>query len=130
MPYTIDNEAIRQLSSPLDIEKFGARFKTENNYYSFPDPNLLTIDKNLFYLLRNSQEIPFDSKYTYRPDYMSFDYYGTTILWELIMYVNGVFSLEDFTLDTVVLPSLESITYILQDSFKIPDPDDLQVIDW
>lgn len=130
MPITIDNEAKRQLRSPLDIERFGTRYKTENDYYSFPSPSLETIDKNLYYLLRNSQEVEFESKYKYRPDYLSYDYYGTTILWELLLYVNGVFSLEDFNLVTVVIPSLESITFILQDLFPIQDADDLEPIEW
>jgi len=130
MPITIDEEAKRQLRSPLDIERFGQRLKTDNDLYSFPNPNLETIDKNLFYLLRNSQEVKFESKYKYRPDYLSYDYYGTTVLWNLLMYVNGVFSLEDFDLQTVVIPSLQAITYILQDTFSIPDADDLQAIEW
>lgn len=130
MPIIIDDEAKRQLRSPLDIERFGKRYKTDNDYYSFPDPNLETIDKNLFYLLRNSQEVDFEPKYKYRPDYLSFDYYGTTVLADLLMYINGVFSLEDFDLETVVIPSLESITFILPDTLSIPDADDLEVIEW
>ena len=130
MTILINNEATRQLQSPLDIEKFGQRYKTENDLFTFPDPNLETIDKNLFYLLRNSEELDFDLKYTYRPDYLSFDYYGTTILWELLMYVNGIFSLEDFDLVKVIIPSLDSITFILQDQFPVKDPEDLESINW
>jgi len=130
MTITIDNEAKRQLRSPLDFEDFGKRFKTENGYYSFPDPSLETIEKNLFYLLRNSEEVKFETKYKYRPDYLSYDYYGTTILANLIMYVNSVFSLEDFDLEKVVIPSLEAITFILQDTYPIPDPEDLESVAW
>ena len=130
MPLTIDNEAIRQLQSPLDIEKFGARYKTVNELFSFPDPNLEVIDKNLYYLLKNSDEFAFEQKYKYRPDYMSFDYYGTTILWEFIMYVNNVFAVEDFDLPTVVLPTLQAITFVLKDLIPIPQPDDLEEIEW
>jgi len=130
MSILINNETKRQMQSPLTIEKFGERFKTENNYFTFPDPNLLTIDKNLFYLLRHSEEIDFELKYKYRPDYMSHDYYGTVILWELLMYINGVFSIEDFDLDKVVVPSMSAITFILQDTFAIPDAPDLTSITW
>jgi hypothetical protein len=130
MTILIDNEAIRQLQSPLDIEKFGKRYKTENNLFSFPDPNLESVDKNLYYLLKNSDEFEFEQKYKYRPDYLSFDYYGTTILWELILYVNNVFSVEDFDLPTVVLPTLQAITFILPDTIPIPQPDDLESITW
>lgn len=130
MPELISTEAIQNLQSPLDIEKFGQRFKTENNLFTFPDPNLLTIDKNLFYLLKNSEEVKFEGKYKYRPDYLSFDYYGTVILWEMLLYVNSVFSIEDFDLDTVVIPSLQAVNFVLQDSFQIPDPQDLTSIEW
>lgn len=130
MTILINDEIIRQLQSPLDIEKFGARFKTENELFTFPDPNLLTLDKNLFYLLKNSEEVDFQLKYKYRPDYLSFDYYNTTILWELIMYINEVFSVEDFDLVKVIIPSMESITFILQDQFPIDDTDNLIPISW
>jgi len=130
MTILINGEAIRHLQSPLDIEKFGERFKTENNLFTFPDPNLLTIDKNLFYLLKNSKEVDFELKYRFRPDYLSFDYYNTTILWELLMYVNSIFSVEDFDLTKVAIPSMEAITFIIQDQFVVDDTDDLQAIAW
>lgn len=130
MTILINREAVRQLQSPLDIEKFGQRLKTENELFTFPNPNLTTIDKNLYYLLRNSQEVDFELKYKYRPDYLSFDYYGTTILWELLMYINGIFSVEDFDLIKVVIPSMDAITFILKDEYEIPDADDLESVSW
>ena len=130
MTILINNEATKQLQSPLDIEKFGQRFKTGNELFTFPDPNLLTIDKNLFFLVRNSEEVEFELKYKYRPDYLSYDYYGTTIVWELLMYVNSVFSVEDFDLIKVIIPSIESISFILQDQYPIKDADDLKSIPW
>jgi len=130
MTILIDNESTRNIRSPLDIEKFSQRFKTENGYFSFPDPNLETIDKNLYYLLRNSREIAFENKYKYKPDYLSYDEYGTTMLCKLLMYVNGIFSAEDFDLQTVIIPTIQSITYILRDSYPNVKPDDLQEISW
>ena len=131
MTILINNETTRQLQSPLDIENFGKRFKTENNLYTFPDLNLETIDKNLFYLLRNSKEEEFELKYQYRPDYLSYDIYGITILWQLLMYVNGIFSVEDFNLDKVIIPSMDSIIFIFPDLFRMKyDSNDLEVISW
>lgn len=130
MPILINEEAIKQLKSPLDIEKFGKRYKTSSEYFTFPDPNLKTIEDNLFYLLKHSEEIPFELQYKYRPDYLSYDYYGTTILDKMLMYINNVFSAEDFNLSTVVVPSLDAITFILQDTYAIPEPEDLTEIDW
>lgn len=130
MAIFIDEESRRQLRSPMDIERWGDRLKTENNLYSFPDPNLEVIDKNLFYLLRNSTEIEFESQYKYRPDYLSYDQYGTTILWEVIMYVNSVFSVEEFNLDRVILPSLQAIVFSLKDLFPTRNVANLQTVTW
>lgn len=130
MTIYIDEEAKRHLRSPMDIERWGDRYKTSNNLYSFPSPNLSTIDKNLFYLLRNSSTIKFEPKYKYRPDYLSYDQYGSTTLWELLMYVNSVFSVEEFDLDTVVIPSMEAIIFSLQDLFPEREPSDLQTVTW
>ena len=130
MTVLINQEIISKIQSPLDIEKFGQCFKTENLYFTFPDPNLTTMDKNLYYLLRNSQEIKFDKQYQYRPDYLSYDQYGTTILKELLMYVNGIFSVEDFDLDKVVIPTLDAIIFILQDAYPNLNSDNIQTISW
>lgn len=130
MTLLIDIEARKYIRSPIDIEHYGDRFKTENDYFTFPDPNLVTIDKNLYYLLRFSEEIPFDEKWKYRPDYLSYDHYGTPILWQLIMYVNGISSIEDFDLKTVILPSMQAIIFSLRDSFPERDIEDLQAINW
>ena len=131
MSILIDNETIQYLKSTIDWERFGDRFKTENDYFSFPDPTLETIDKNLFYLLRNSTEVEWEAKYKYRPDYVSFDYYGTPQLDNFIMYVNGVRLLEEFSdLKTIVIPSFESIIVSLQDNFPTKDPDELQAVNW
>lgn len=127
---TIDKEAIKQLQSPFDIEKFGTRYKTDNDYFTFPSPSLDTINKNLYYLLKNSTEKEFEQKYRYRPDYLSYDEYGTTILWQLLLYVNNVFSTEDFDLQTVIVPTLDAIIYILNDLYSIPEPQDLSSVEW
>jgi len=130
MTQLINREVRENIKSPLDFERFSQRFKTGNDLFTFPDPNLQTIEKNLYYLLRHSEEKKFESKYRYRPDYMSFDYYGTVMLWQLLMYVNSVFSVEDFNLDVVIIPSLDAVTFILQDIFPIEKPQDLQSINW
>jgi len=130
MTQLIDKEVKQNIRSPLDIEKFGRRYKTENDLFVFPDPNLLTLDKNLYFLLKHSSEVKFNVKYKYRPDYMSYDYYGTVVLWQLLLYVNSVFSVEDFDLDTVIIPSLDAVTFILQDIFPKDKLEDLQSINW
>jgi hypothetical protein len=47
------------------------------------------------------------------------------------MYVNGVFSPEDFDITTVVLPTMESIIEICNDKFsKKSNTDSLEKIEW
>lgn len=131
MPVLIDEESKQFARSPFDINKMGDRYKTENELFSFPSPTLTTIEKNLFFLLRNSSYNTWEPKYKYRPDYLSFDYYGVVTLWELIMYVNGVFSVEDFTdLGNVVIPSLQSIIELNRDNYPKKSTDTLFEVNW
>lgn len=133
MSLTIDQESKTRSRQSIDFEKQGNRFKTDNSYFTFPDPNLETIEKNIYYLLKHSQEIEFDnSKYKYRPDYVSYDFYGVPSLDKLIMFVNGIRTVEEFIgLSTIVIPTLESITFILKDNFDpSKDVDDLDSVGW
>jgi hypothetical protein len=46
------------------------------------------------------------------------------------MYINGVFSVEDFDLKTVVIPSLSSIITMNQSNFPQKEVDELEAINW
>ena len=130
MPYTIDQEAQKYARSPFSIEKMADRYKTDNDLFSFPSPTLATIERYLYFLLRNSTVKVMDSKYRWKPDYLSYDEYGTVILWELLMYVNAIFSVEDFNIKEVVVPSLQSIIEMNQANFPEKDVDNLISINW
>ena len=117
MSMSIDQESKQRARMPFDIDNMSPRYKTNNGIYTFSSLSLWTIQKNLFYLLKNSTLIVFDPKYKMRPDYMSFDEYGTVALAYLLMYVNSVFCIEDFDLPTVILPSMESIIDICKDKY-------------
>jgi len=130
MAFTIEDEAKQFSRSPFNIGKMGIQYKTSNELFSFPSPELSTIDKHLFFLLRNSSIEKFAPKYKYRPDYLSFDKYGTTILWQLLMYVNGVASVEDFDMKEVVVPSVSSIVEMNKDNFPDLPTEDLTEINW
>lgn len=130
MAITIDDEAKQYIRSPLDIHLMGDRYKTENDLFTFPSPELWVIEKNLFFLLRNSKQETFQSQYKYKPDYMSFDEYGTPIAAQLLMVVNQVASLEDFDLDTVVIPSFDAIIEICRDKFREKEVSELTEVAW
>jgi hypothetical protein len=130
MPITIDKESRQRERLAIDINFMADRYKTENGIYTFTSPSLSVIDKHLFYLLRNSEERDFDRKYAMKPDYLSFDEYGTVALTWLLMYVNAVPSIEEFDLERVVIPSYSSIVEVLQDKFPIKDVEDLFEVAW
>ena len=126
----IDQESRQRNRIPLNIDGMAARYKTTNEIYTFTSPSLWTIEKNLFYLLKNSDEITFDAKYKYRPSYLSYDMYDTVMLEYLLMYVNSVYCVEDFDLDTVVVPSLTAIIDICQDKFSSQTVDKMEAMEW
>jgi len=130
MPFTIDREAYRMAKQAIDIDNMRERFKTSNDIYTFPSPNMETIDKNLYFLLRYAEEKEFDSKYSMKPEYLSIDEYGTSALWELLMYVNNVFCKEDFILDTVIIPSFSSVVTMCQDNFPKKTSSELEEVNW
>lgn len=127
---TIDKESKMRSRISIDIDNFADRYKTFNNYFSFTSPNLSVIEKHLFYLLRNSKEILFDQKYKWRPDYLSYDEYGTVALKELLMYINGVQCIEEFDLSNVVIPDFSAIVNICRDKYSKKESDDLEEVGW
>jgi hypothetical protein len=128
---TIDNESRDFKRMPIDFERMGERFKTENDLFTFPDPNLKTLEENLYFLLRNATELVFKPRYNFKPEYLSFDVYGTPALSPVLMFVNNIGSVEDFVdLPKIVIPSLDAITTILSDIFPVEDIADLESIDW
>jgi len=130
MAELITTESRENIRLPVDLDHFAVRYVTENNLYTFTSPSLWTLEKHLYYLLRNSEQKEFEPKYKMRPDYMSFDEYGTVILAPVLMYVNGVFCIEYFDLSEVVVPSFQSITEILKDKFPREQVTDLPTAHW
>lgn len=130
MSITIDQESRTRSRLAIDINFSGNRYKTANGLFTFPAPTLETIDQHLYYLLKNSKEKKFERQYLMRPDYLSFDEYGTVSLAQLLMYVNAVQSPETFDLQVVIIPSLSAITEMLKDKFPDQEVNDLSEVNW
>jgi len=130
MSITIDVESRQRVIIPIDIDFMTDTYKTTSGLFTFPSLSLWTIEKNIFYLLRDSVQKTFERKYLMRPDYLSFDEYGTTALAQLLMYVNNVSSIEDFDLDTVIVPTFETIVDICKDKFPVKKNEDLIEVNW
>jgi hypothetical protein len=127
---TIDKESKQQAILSTDLDKMGNKYKTTTEIFSFPSPELWVYEKHLYFLLKNSREVDFDRKYVMRPDYLSYDEYGTVVLAHLLMYVNNVQCIEQFDLSSVVIPSIEAIVAICFDRFPDKDISDLTEINW
>ncbi|RLD66645.1 MAG: hypothetical protein DRI84_04325 [Bacteroidetes bacterium] len=130
MTETIDRESRQRANIAIDINFSGDRYKTDNGYFTFPAPALETIDQYLYFLITNSEELEFERQYAMRPDYLSYDTYGTVALAQLLMYVNAVPSIEMFDLDTVIVPSMSAITEMLKDKFPKRPVSELEGVEW
>jgi len=130
MSITIDLESRQRALLAIDIDNMTERLKTENNLFTFPSPSLWTLEKNIFYLLKNSVSKDFDRKYFMKPSYLSFDEYNTVALADLLMYVNRVSCIEEFNLDTVIVPTFQSIITICLDKFPKQNVDNLTEVEW
>ena len=130
MVLTIDNESRQRQRIAIDINFSGNRYKTENGLYTFPAPELATIDKHLYFLLTHSTQEEFEQKYIMKPDYLSYDEYQTVALAQMLMYVNNVMSAEEFNMQIVVVPAMSAVVDMLQDKFPQQPVENLFEVNW
>ena len=128
--FTIDLEAKKNKLMPTSLDYMGVSYRNVKGNVRFPSPAFWMLEKHLFFLAANSTKKKFEPKYIMRPDYLSYDEYNTVILAPLLMYVNGVFCLEEFNLNEVIIPKLSYISEILVDKFPELSTDDLEVVNW
>lgn len=113
-----------------DLDNFRFRYQEidDNFVVTFPGFNLYSIDKNLHWLQFNSSKKEFISRWDMRPDYTSYDFYNTVIYWPLILYINGIPNIENYTkLNYVLIPTIESISSVIED--RVID-EDVKVVDY
>jgi hypothetical protein len=134
--YNVKDQANQNAALPITVDFMTERYVTDTDIFTFPSPGIWTIEKNMFYLIRNSTKKPFESQYIMRPDYLCIDEYGNgtdsqfAVLAPLIMRVNNVFSYEDFNLNEVIVPDFSAIVEMLGDKFGHKDPEDLVSVNW
>lgn len=118
MPYTqkISEEAsiLSRQSSNVDNYRLLYSIKEEDPdgetfLVKFVAPKLLAFENYRFYLLKNSVIKPLQPNFYYRPDYLSFEEYGTINWWALLLYINDVPTLEDFTIENILVPTGASL---------------------
>lgn len=120
---SIKQEAKRNAKLATNLDNFRSRYMDKSDdgelKVIFPAAEIYSFEKNFFVLLANSKKVTFKPEWNQRPDYLSKEYYGNVIFWPLLLFVNRINSIEDFTgLDEVLIPSFDLLLEIVKD--KIP----------
>lgn len=123
MPYTalIDDEALALSKLANDLDNFRRIYSTtekttdEEILIQFVAPKIQAFEDYRFCLLQNSNIQPLAPGRYYRPDYVSYDNYGTPNLWALILFINNVPSIEDFNIENILVPTKNIISDISLD---------------
>jgi len=71
----------------------------------FVAPKLFLFEDYRFTLLKESEIKPLSVDRYYRPDYVSYDEYGTINLWAMLLFINDIPTIEDFNVANIRVPS-------------------------
>jgi len=127
----IDIESKLLSNAPNDIDKLRKLYITKEDGIRilFVSPYLWEYEKHRHYLLKHSIQRDLDSKYYYRPDYLSFDAYGSVVYWQLLLFMNNVSCIEEFKIDSVIIPNSNAILELVNRSEDHSVPINLDVSD-
>jgi hypothetical protein len=97
--------------SVYDINNYTDKYQIGD--YIISSPYIKSLSKYYPTLLYNSETIPMNSRYMYRPDYVSYDYYNTTSLWYVILYMNNIQTMCRFNIPNIIVPNWETLNTIM-----------------
>lgn len=106
----IKNNLVNVISSN-DISNYTKLYQYNN--IVFPSLYINALIKGYNTLKYNSQNINMNQRYMYRPDYVSYDYYGTTVLAYMILYINDVMSITQFNIQNIIVPNASTVSKVL-----------------
>ena len=110
------------VSSDVDLYRYKYRDTEEqidgsNVDIAFVSPIFSVYEKHRFSLLKDSKIVQMTPRWKYRPDYLSYDEYGTTAWWQLILWINDIKSIEYFTIDTIIVPNIDTLYKIQMEAY-------------
>lgn len=85
---------------------------------SFVSPVFSVYETYRFCLLKDSVIVDMKPEWIYRPDYVSYEYYSTNAWWQLILWINNVNSIEYFTIDKIIVPTLDAVSRLQEQSYS------------
>ena len=130
----IDDESKYRKKLRIDIDKHRYTYKTfevdndsdTNVLINFVSPAIFVYEQYRFYLLKNSVKKELKPHHYLRPDYLSYEEYGTTVLWTMILYINDIPNIESFqNIEKLYIPRIDAIYRIAND---IINEDPLSVV--
>lgn len=126
----IDEEAKMAARFGTDIDKYRPFYMLRNIdedtgdvvYVNFVSPSISVYEKYRYVLLKDSTRKDLEPKYYYRPDYVSYNEYGTVTLWTMLLYINNIPTIEEFNVANILIPSRTSINRLIRESIppKVP----------
>jgi hypothetical protein len=99
------------------------RYRYIWNGTTFYSPSLEVIDKIKPFLIANADYVLFEPKYVMRPEYLSYDQYGTTDYWYILMYINNIFTISEFNMTHIYIPRRTAMQEILSKKIAKTDTD-------
>jgi len=132
MAITIDTEAKKLLKLIVDVDRNRRKYKkTENDVtVTFVSPKIVSYELNRMYLLRNCRYSSLKKDFYYRPDYLSYQEYGTTLLWPLLLFVNDIVSIDEFIGPKVLVPTRSAIMKLSRFADQYSTPIDLDLLNY
>jgi len=118
---SIKAESKRNASLNVDFDNFREKYKDADGISEviFPGFSIPPYEINMFILMSNSEQVDFIPRWHQRPDYVSYDYYGSVIFWPIILYVNQIPSFEDFKdISKILVPSYSMILSMTKDKLS------------
>ena len=117
-----DSYVLSKRNNDLDLyRRFYSIRETETDeqiLIQFVAPKIIAYEEYRFYLLHHSVVKSLEPSRYYRPDYVSNDEYGTTNLWALLLFINDIPTIEDFTAKEILIPSRLAIAHIGREAVR------------
>ncbi len=118
--FTIKNDAKEKSRNPYCLDNFRSRYVeidwSTGRSVIFPSFEIYAYEHHFFRLLSEAKKETFKPRWEKRPDYASFDMYETEVYWTLLLFVNNIFSIEDFVdLDFIFVPPMNLVRSIVDD---------------
>jgi hypothetical protein len=85
----------------------------EEIFIQFVAPKLFLFEEHRFALLQNSETKELEPDFYYRPDYLSYEEYGTTNWWPMLLFINDIPTIEDFNVPNVKIPNKDMISRLI-----------------